>query len=418
MTLFKKIVLFSFLFSVNILFSQEENDVVEPDYIKTIILKPTSANNYAPIIPLHKSFAVSFDDLSDYQSDYYYKIEHYTFDWDLSEMSDREYINGYNEDRIRSFENSFNTLQFFTHYSVTFPNSNTKIIKSGNYKISIMNDEDEIIFTRRFVLYESMVDVGLTVHRSRDLSEINKKQTVQFIINHPTLRINNPKEEIKTVLLQNNNWDTAITNLVPQFYRGSQLLYKYTDKMNFWAGNEFHFFDSKSVRNSTLTIARVDSGPKLYHTLLYTNQERVNRPYTYYPDINGNFVIRNLNSTNSNLEADYTWVFFTLETSEKIENKKIYINANFNNWRVDQANEMIYNSKNGLYEGKILLKQGFYNYQYITVDENENISNHDIDGSFYQTENDYSVLVYYHKFGSRYDSVIGFGQGNSEKIQN
>ncbi len=418
MTLFKKIVLLSFLFAVNILFSQEENDVVEPDYIKTIILKPTSANNYAPIIPLHKSFTVSFDDLSDYQSDYYYKIEHYTFDWNLSEMSDREYINGYNEDRIRSFENSFNTLQFFTHYSVTFPNSNTKIIKSGNYKISIMNDEDEIIFTRRFVLYESMVDIGLTVHRSRDLSEINKKQTVQFVINHPTLRINNPKEEIKTVLLQNNNWNTAITNLEPQFYRGSQLLYKYTDKMNFWAGNEFHFFDSKSVRNSTLTIARVDSGPKLYHTLLYANQERINRPYTYYPDINGNFVIRNLNSTNSNLEADYTWVFFTLETSEKIENKRIYINGNFNNWRVDQANEMIYNSKNGLYEGKILLKQGFYNYQYITVDENENISNHDIDGSFYQTENDYSVLVYYHKFGSRYDSVIGFGQGNSEKIQN
>ncbi|PHR68716.1 MAG: DUF5103 domain-containing protein [Lutibacter sp.] len=400
------------------LFSQENDDIIEPNFIKTIVLKSTNVNSYASIIALGSSFIFSFDDLEAEQLDYFYKIEHYTYDWKPSSLSSREFINGYEEDRIRDVENSFNTLQFFTHYSVVFPNKNTRITKSGNYKISVMNDDDEVLFTRRFVLYESKVDVGVSVHRSRDISSISEKQSVQFIINHPNLLINNPKEEIKTVLLQNNDWNTAIGNLQPQFYRGSQMLYKYTDKMNFWAGNEFHYFDSKSVRNSTVTIARVDSGPDLYHTMLYTNEERIDRPYTNYPDINGNFVIRNVNSDNDALDSDYTWVFFTLESLEDIGNKKIYVNGSFNNWRNDESNELIYNPETRLYEAQILLKQGFYNYQYVTVDENQKNSNHDIDGSFYQTENDYSVLVYYKKFGSRYDSVIGYGQGNSEKIQN
>lgn len=404
-------------FTVSI-YSQENDDVIEPEFIKTIILKSTKANNYTPIIALRSSFIFSFDDLNAEQLDYYYKIEHYTYDWKLSDLSSREFIDGYEEDRIRDYENSFNTLQFFTHYSVIFPNKNTRITKSGNYKISVIDEDDKVLFTRRFVLYESKVDVGVSVHRSRDITTISEKQSVQFIINHPNLLINNPKEEIKTVLLQNNDWNTAITDLKPQFYRGSQMLYKYTDKMNFWAGNEFHYFDSKSVRNSTVTIARVDSGPELYHTMLYTNEERIDRPYTNYPDINGNFVIRNVNSDNDALDSDYTWVFFTLESLEDIGTKKIYVNGSFNNWRNDESSEMIYNPETRLYESQVLLKQGFYNYQYVTVDKNGTFSNHDIDGSFYQTENDYSVLVYYHKFGSRYDSVIGFGKGNSEKIQN
>ena len=406
------------LFFTISIFSQENDDITEPNYIKTIILKSTKINSFSPIIPLRSSFIFSFDDLNAEQLDYYYKIEHYTYDWKHSDLSSREFIDGYEENRIRNSENSFNTLQFFTHYSVIFPNRDTRITKSGNYKISVMNDDDKVLFSRRFVLYESRVDVGVSVHRSRDIATISEKQSVQLVINHPNLLVNNPKEEIKTVLLQNNDWNTAITNLTPQFYRGSQMLYKYTDKMNFWAGNEFHYFDSKSVRNSTVTIARVDSGPELYHTMLYTNEERIDRPYTNYPDVNGNFIVRNVQSDNDTLDADYTWVFFTLESLEDIGNKKIYVNGSFNNWRNEEANKMIYNPETRLYEAKILLKQGFYNYQYVTVDENKTISNHDIDGSFYQTENDYSVLVYYHKFGSRYDSVIGFGQGNSEKIEN
>jgi hypothetical protein len=407
-----------FIFAFQITFSQEGEDIIESENFKTIILKSSRANNYTQVIRLNDSFSLSFDDLEATQEDYFYRIEHFAYDWQPSGLSSREFIDGYEEDRIRNFENSFNTLQFFTHYSVSFPNRNTKITKSGNYKISILNDLGEVLFTRRFILYETNVDVGVTVHRSRDISTINEQHSVQFVINHPSLLINNPKEEIKTVLLQNNDWNTAITSLEPQFYRGNQMIYKYTDKMNYWAGNEFHFFDSKALRNSTINIASVESGIELYETYLYTDEERIDKPYTIYPDINGNFVVRNVNGENSALEADYTWVYFSLKSLEDLEGKKIYVNGNFNNWKNNVSNEMVYNRDRRLYETKILMKQGFYNYQYITIDENGNHSNHDIDGSFFQTENDYSVLVYYHKFGSRYDSVIGFGQGNSVNIRN
>lgn len=414
----KQIAFLLFLLSFGTVLSQEDLDVVEPDYIKTVIIQPLRPEAYVPIIQLRESFIVSFDDLEADQKYYYYKIQHYDFDWQPSGLSDREFIDGYSEDRIRDYENSFNTLQFFTHYSVTFPNKLTKFKISGNYKIIIFDEYDKVVFTRRFVIYESQVSVGITVHRSREILTIDTKQNIQFVINHPNLLINNPKMEIKTVLMQNNNWDTAITNLEPQYYRGSQMLYKYLDKTNFWGGNEFLYFDSKSVRFSNVKIARVDEGRYLYHTKLYIDQERIDQPYTFDPDINGNFLVRNVDGQDSDVDADYTWVYFSLESLEDLKGKKVFVNGSFNNWRNTPMNEMVYNSDTQLYEAQIMMKQGFYNYQYATLDVNGNFSNHDIDGSFYQTENDYTILVYYRKFGSRYDSVIGLGQINSRKILN
>ena len=415
----KQSFVFLFLLFCSSLFSQNEFEIVEPNHIKTVILQPTKPDSYVPIMRLGESFILSFDDLEADQKYYYYKIQHFDFNWQPSGLSEREYIKGYDGDRIRSDENSFNTLQFYTHYSIVFPNRSTQLLLSGNYMISVLDENDNIVFTRRLVLYESLVNVGVSVHRSRKIATLDTKQNVQFVINHPNLLINNPKVEIKTVLMQNNNWQTAIYNLVPQFYRGTQLLYKYLDVTNFWAGNEFLYFDSKAVRFSNVYIRRVDSGPDLYHTILYANDERIDNPYAINPDINGNFVVRNVDgSGDSNIEADYTWVFFSLNTLEDLRGKRVFVNGNFNNWRNDAMNELFYNSASGLYEAQILIKQGFYNYQFVTLDTTGNFSNHDIDGSFYQTENDYTILVYYRKIGDRYDSVIGIGEANSRNILN
>jgi hypothetical protein len=151
---------------------------------------------------------------------------------------------------------------------------------------------------------------------------------------------------------------------------------------------------------------------------LYTNEERIDHPYTYFKDINGNFIIRNLTSENPTTEADYSWVHFSLSCLENLEGKAVYVSGNFNNWQLNDRNVMKYNTTTGLYEAKILLKQGFYNYQFVTKNREGKISNYDIDGSFYETENDYTVLIYYKGFGSRYTQVIGVGFGNSEKMNN
>ncbi|WP_456460537.1 type IX secretion system plug protein [Lutibacter sp.] len=407
---------FIILFFIPLSYSQ--SDFIEPDYIKTIIFKSTATNNYAPIIRLGEKLILSFDDLNADEHNYTYKIEHCTLDWEVSNLSEFEFINGFAEDRIRDFENSFNTLQPYTNYTLTIPNETTKIKISGNYILSVINEDSEIIFKRKFVVYEPKVTVGVSIYKSRDIATINTKQSVEFIINHPNYNINNPSLEIIPVILQNNNWQTAIIGLKPQFYRGTQLLYKYNKETSFWGGNEFLFFDSKSIRNSTLNIAKVELGKELYHTYLYTNEGRIGKPYTLFPDINGNFIIRTLDGNNSNIDADYSWVHFSLESFENLEGKDIYISGNYNNWQLNNTNKLHHNTETGLYETTILLKQGFYNYLYATKTKNGIISNHDIDGSYFQTENDYTVLVYYKKFGDRYTKVIGIGYGNSEKINN
>ena len=412
----KYYLLFCFIYFIQSGYSQ--SNFTEPDYIKTIIFKPAALNTYAPIIRLGERINLSFDDLNANEEDYTYKIEHCTLDWGISELSESEFIQGYAEDRIRDYENSFNTLQPYTNYTLTIPNENTQIKISGNYMLSVLNEDNEVVFKRHFVVYEPKVTVGVTVYKSRDISTINTKQSVEFIINNPNFRINNPDEEIIPVILQNNNWQTAISGLKPQFYRGTQLLYKYNKETSFWGGNEFLYLDSKDIRSSTLSIANVKLGNELYNTYLYTNEERTNKPYTLFPDVNGNFIVRSILGKNSNTDADYSWVYFSLKTTQNIEGKEIYISGNFNNWQLNETNKLNYNTETGLYEASLLLKQGFYNYQYLTKTENNILSNYDIDGSYYQTENDYTVLVYYTKFGSRYTQVIGVGFGNSEKINN
>ncbi|SNR66999.1 type IX secretion system plug protein [Lutibacter flavus] len=403
-------------FLVQLGYSQSK--VVDPENIKTVILRSGTTNLYAPIISLNDRLVLSFDDLNADEHDYTYKIVHCDYDWNSSNLSDSEFIDGYAEDRIRDFENSFNTLQPYTHYSLTIPNEDTRLKISGNYKIYVINDYDEVVFERKFVVFESKVTVGVTVYKSRDISTIDTNQSVQFIINHPDFRINNPKEEILPVVLQNNNWQTAIEGLKPQFYRGTQLLYKYNKETSFKAGNEFLYLDTKSIRNTTLNIAKVELGRDLYHAYLYTNEERIDQPYTLLEDINGNFVVRTLNGGNSDTDADYGWVHFSLSCLEDLDGKDVYISGNFNNWELNDTNKLNYNEDTGLYEAKLLLKQGFYNYQFVTKNQDGVISNSDIDGSFYQTENDYTVLVYYKKYGARYTRVIGVGYGNSKKLNN
>ena len=412
----KYFLLFSITCFIQLGFSQ--SDFTEPDYIKSIILKPSALNTYAPIIKLGERINLSFDDLNADEHDYTYKIEHCNIDWKPSNLSESEFIQGYAEDRIRDYENSFNTLQPYTNYTLTIPNKDTRIKISGNYMLLVLNEDEELVFKRHFIVYEPKVTVGVAVYKSRDISTISTKQSVEFIINHSNYRINNPDEEIKPVLLQNNNWQTAITGLKPQFYRGTQLLYKYNKETSFWAENEFLYFDSKDIRSSTLNIANVKLGNDLYNTYLYINEERKGLPYTLFPDINGNFIIRTINGEDSKTEADYSWVHFSLKRLDNLNEKDIYIHGNFNNWQLNNTNKLHYNEDTGLYETTILLKQGFYNYQYVTKSKNGKISNHNIDGSHYQTENDYTVLIYYTKFGSRYTQVIGAGFGNSEKINN
>jgi hypothetical protein len=406
----------SFLSILTFFYITAQDIVLPPDNIKSIQLSSSKNGEFAPIIPLNGSFDLSFDDLEADEKDYYYKIEHCDKNWKTSDLVTTEFVRGYAEEQIRNYENSFNTLQFFTHYHLRIPNDDTRLLISGNYRISVLDDDDNVVFSRYLTVYEDIVAVGVSVHRRRDVAFIDTQQSVQFSINHPSLRINNPHDEIYPVLLKNNDISTRITNLQPQFIRGDQLLYKYDKETAFWGGNEFYYFDTKEIRLSNVNVASVISGTDLYHTYLYLDKERAFKPYTYYPDANGNFVIRNAHSNDPAIEADYSWIHFTLDVYEAYADKDVYVYGNYNNYQLTNFNKMKYNAEIGKYEAAILLKQGFYNYTYVTLDKDNIINTHEINGSFDETENEYTVLVYYTKFGSNYDRVIGVGKGTSRQL--
>ena len=396
----QKLILFILFFSTSF-FAQN---------IKSIQLRPLQEDNYSSIVPLGTLLELSFDDLDADSKNYKYRIEHMTHDWQKSRLLSSQFIDGFDENAILNVTNSFNTFQNYTHYAVKIPNVNSVITKSGNYLISVINDYDEVVFSRKLVLYENETTVAVNVSRSRNTKTINTQQTVEFTINHPNLRINNPSQEINVVILKNENWNEKITDLQPTFFKQNQLQYTYTNQTNFWGGNEYLNFDSKFIRNKSLNVVKIEMRD-IFHHYLYPFTFEENGSYRYNPDINGQFVIRTLEASNPNTEADYAMMHFTLFADEPFDEKEVYVYGAFNNFDINEENKLFYNFEDKSYQGAFLLKQGFYNYTFATVDKNEIIDTNEINGTYFQTENEYTVLVYYKPFGGLYDRVVGVGAG-------
>ena len=378
--------------------------------IKSIQLRPLQENNFSTIVPLGTSLELSFDDLDADSKDYQYKIEHMTHNWKSSRLSSSQFIDGFDQNTIINVTNSFNTLQNYTHYSVRIPNVNTIITKSGNYLLSVLNTYDDVIFTRRFVLYEPSTTIGVRVDRSRNSRTLNTQQTVEFFINHPKIKINNPAQEIHVVVLKNNNWNEKITDLQPTFFKPNQLSYTYTNKNNFWGGNEYLNFDNKLLRNTSLNVVKIIK-KDIFHHYLYPFEYNPSRKYSYNPDINGQFVIRTIEAKDSKTEADYAMMHFSIFVNEAFTEKEVYVYGAFNDFKITNENKMHYDSEEKSYKGNILLKQGFYNYTFATKEANGKIDTNHINGSFYETENEYTVIVYYKPFGSFFERGIGVGTG-------
>jgi hypothetical protein len=399
-------------------YSQLE-EINPPNTIKTITFKSkSSAQGELPILRLGETFYLEFDALTADEPDFYYVIEHYNYDWTKSNLAKMEYMDGFDNFRIVDYQNSFNTFQLFSHYKLPIPNRQTRALtKTGNYLISIYDENETLIFTRKFMIYKQEIGVAVEVKRARDVRSIEKKQTVDIKINSGNLNLNNAMETVKTVIIQNNNLNTAIKNIKPQYIIGKQLIYKYLDKTSFWGSNEFLYFENKDVRAANVGVQFIDL-KDIYHTYLFTNTARFNKPYTYNPDINGNFLVTAIDKENTDIEADYTKVHFSLSYPQLSEGERIYIYGNYNNYALDDNNTLYYNSESNRYEAVLTLKQGFYNYKYVVIDAKGTLDEGRISGNFWQTENNYKVLVYYRDLGARYDKLIGLGEASSVNISN
>lgn len=396
--------------------AQVQMEVNPPENIKSIVFKGSTDDQF-PVVALGESVFLEFDDLLANEQDYYYKIVHCDYDWTPSSLLKSQYLNGLDNERIVDYENSYSTLQPYSNYQLTLPNENTGLKVSGNYVLEIYNSYNEIQFSRRFVVYEDQLTVGGVVKRSRDFSFLNEKQVVQFTINTNQVNLVDPKKEVKVAIIQNHQWPSTINNIPPQFILGSELVYKYDQETSFYGGNEYFNFDTKDLRAPSSSISHIEL-TDLYHHYLFTDYYRYDRPYTYYPDINGNFVVRTLQGDDNSREAEYSYVHFTLPYDEALGLNEVYVYGKYNNYDLSEENLMTYNKETGNMEAIIKMKQGFYNYKYVIKKDDGSIDMNTISGNYHFTENDYLILVYYRNFGDLYDSIIGVGSANSRTITN
>ena len=320
--------------------------------------------------------------------------------------------------RIMNYTNSVSTLQLYTHYELQIPNQyTTALLKSGNYLLSVFNNEDELIFSRKFMIYDPQVTVGVEILRTRNLEYIEEKQVVNFNVDGGDLILINPENTVKPLIIQNNDLKRAIGPIKPQFSIGNMLQYRYDEETSFFAGNEFFDFDNKDIRAATNRVQYIEL-IDLYHNYLFGNITRDNTVYTYNPDLNGNFKINTIQGDEPKVNAEYAWIHFSLDHPQRALDEEIHVYGNFNNYVIEDATKMQYNPESKRYELPLLLKQGYYNYRYVVVKDGSLLPFNPVDGDFWQTENIYDVLIYYRAPGSRFDELIGRGNALSTSISN
>ena len=386
--------------------------------IKTLLCHKKEEELSLPIINLNskEQLLISFDDLEADIKDYYYTIIHCNADWTVSELMYSEYISGFTDERITNYEFSFNTLQKYTHYSFKFPTMDIKPLISGNYVFKIFEEGGKTIAYKRFMILETKLTIEAQVRRATLADNRTTKHEIDFIIKHPNLIVHDPFSDIKVTIKQNNKENNAITDLTPLFVKNDELIYDYEDDNTFWGNNEFRHFDIKSLRYQSERIKNIAYDSTYNHVYLLNDLKRSFDRYSIKPDINGNFLIKSQEAGNSAIEADYAFVHFTLPL-DNISYGDLYLLGKFSDWELNKDFKLHYSNDRKQYEGNVYLKQGYYNYHYALHDISTNrVDVSFIEGTHYQTRNDYYLYVYFRDLADRYDRLVGFLKTSSKEL--
>lgn len=396
------------------------SDAVYRDNIKSVRFFREGWEFSLPILELGSSqhLIFKFDEITDKTMNYSYTITHCDFDWFPSRLIQAEYMEGFIENPVNDYTPLINTTISYVNYRLTIPNENVRMLVSGNYLLTVFQDgnRDNPVLTRRFYVVEAYARINGIVKSATFDAFKGPNQEVDFAVEYSGLNVQDPRNEIKVVLMQNFRSDNSITNLKPLYVRNNQLSYDYNQENVFKGGNEFRNFDSKNLRINGIGVAKIDYIQPYYHVTLKTDLTRERDNYIFENDLNGHYLVKNDRANDPDLESDYILVHFSLQVTHPLPEGDIYIFGELSDWLCGPANKMTYNNTLKLYEATLLLKQGFYDYQYVFFDKNNpKIDNTLLEGSHVETENDYQIFVYYRGFSSRFDRLIGFRIINSVK---
>ncbi|MBS9525113.1 DUF5103 domain-containing protein [Litoribacter ruber] len=412
------ILLFLFLFS-SAAFGQQLEDRVFEENIQSVRLYPRtqdfssqfnstviSMNNPVPLV-------LEFDDLA-YDADMYSaKIIHCDADWTPSNLRDNDYLDQYNEFNVNDYEYSINTRIPYIHYTFQVP----RLKRSGNYVLKVYRgrNEKEAILTKRFMVFNNQLPVGASIVPPSRTEDRREGQQLNINVNFNNRELVDPRSNIKVVIRQNQRWDNAIYGLTPTFIREDQKMIEYQlfDGSNvFEAGNEFRFIDLRYVRTRGQNVAKVEMEEDVVFAEAGVDKKRKGLAYVEYMDINGQFGIINVERQNHHLESEYMLVTFNL-AADGLPTPPVILGA-LSNWGQEPEAQMELNTKTNTYQATLLLKQGWYDYQY-GIPTGKGYDMESIEGNHFQTENEYEVFIYYRDMGSRYDELIGYTVVNPNK---
>lgn len=398
-------------------------DHIYSSNIKTVLFYFNGWETGFPAIRLNSDEKLNFgfDDFDNDYKTYNYTVVHCDAAWNPTNITPSDYIEGYTEDQISDIKRSFNTIQQYTHYQLLMPTEVLKITKSGNYilKVFLDGDQDQVAITRRFMVYEEEVDIVFDIHPAT-LNEYRfLKQEVDFKISSNYYKILDPLNDLKVVLMQNDRFDSQVEDLKPVFIRDKELDYSYDEENTFNGGKEFRYFNVQALRSPDIRInkIRVDSA-NVSHIHLYNDEKRGFKRYAFEKDINGKFIIKTTLGDSPNTDADYVYVYFYLMSDAPLTDGDVYIFGAFSDWQCKEDFKMKYDADFKGYRAVLHLKQGFYNYEYVVKGKKSKKPDETLtEGNRFETENDYTIMVYHQPIGVFYDKLISYKKVKSNAVK-
>lgn len=382
--------------------------------VKTLTVVVDDDPTLPPIMSLQKrhSLSVEWDEMShDYQR-YVYHLQHCNANWEPSdEIFESDFMSGLNNQLVEEYEKSFNTTQIYTHYRLRLPSQQLRPLISGNYRLQIFHEDDDMsedtpVLEVQFCLFENVASIRTQVSSNTDVDFNRDHQQVTLAVGYGTLNVVDPQRELKVVVFQNRRWDNRVTGLIPNIRNNAGIEFTHNRNLIFTGGSEFHRFEILDVQRTSMGVERMEWFEPYYHATLFADQPQHN--YTSLNDQNGVYVLRSSDDIDDATTAEYVVVHFFLQTP-RLPGGDVYVCGQWTGEPFNPECRMEYDDINHQYHAAILLKQGYYSYQY----RQEDGATARTEGDFYQTENEYSVLVYYRGQGARYDRLVGYSVTNT-----
>ncbi len=404
--------------SIQFINSYAASSYYEDGLIKTIKIHKTGNDLSDPIIELgsSESITLTFDDLSDNPIAYSYTLIHCSSNWEESKIIKSDYMEGFETNSINDYQNSYSTTVPYTHYKLQIPNNDVKIKLSGNYIIKVFdtNNYENIAFEQRFMVVENILPLNASIRQPIDSESRLTSQQIELTVTTSPLNISNPYTDLTIVALQNGQPQGSFFGIKPTFIKSNEIAYSSPDNLIFNGVNEFRSFNINSIRFISSGIQSIDLVGGTYNVLLLPSENNRKQKYSSSEDINGRCKINLERSEQSDIEADYIWVYFTLPYYDQLPEKEVFVYGELTDWQLTSQSKMNYNYQRSAYELRLQLKQGYYNYRYVVKDiKTGEIDPAFFEGNHFETENDYLILAYYKCVGLRYERLVGIKKLNS-----